>query len=262
MRYYVSIFSLCFFLIIGSFISGCIPYSQEEIYSIKSATYSMFKKETIGDVFNSVFDNSKWQSLRGENGERVVQFTGNISKDFHKYVIEWATEDPRKLEKAKRTKAKLVIESLESALKLYYLDNGALPSTEQGLDALIKKPTIGVVPMNWRKEGYLEKGKVPIDPWGNPYIYRSPGEHGWFDLICTSLEDSLAESQVGSSGYQDNYLSGVWKSGDPVKIQITISRDRKSFNYSLMESPSWGGLPFNNILEIIAAFSSNDSLRK
>jgi len=86
-------------------------------------------------------------------------------------------------EEAKKTKARLQIENLEGALKLYKLDNGMYPSTEQGLDALVLKPSTGVVPQNWREGGYLEKGKVPPDPWGKPYVYISPGvKNKDFDL--------------------------------------------------------------------------------
>jgi len=86
-------------------------------------------------------------------------------------------------EEAKRTKAKLQIENLEGALKLYKLDIGAYPATEQGLEALVVKPTTGVVPRNWREGGYLEKAKVPADPWGRPYVYISPGiKNKDFDL--------------------------------------------------------------------------------
>jgi len=78
-------------------------------------------------------------------------------------------------EEARRTKARIQIENLEGALKLYKLDSGTYPTTEQGLDALVQKPTTGVIPKNWRDGGYLEKGKVPLDPWSNPYVYLSPG---------------------------------------------------------------------------------------
>jgi general secretion pathway protein G len=87
-----------------------------------------------------------------------------------------------KPEEARRTKAALQIRSLESALKMYKLDSGVYPSTEQGLDALVKKPETGIVPKKWREGGYLESSKVPMDPWGNPFVYVSPGEHGDFDL--------------------------------------------------------------------------------
>ena len=86
-------------------------------------------------------------------------------------------------EQAKETQARVQMEALETALKLYKLDNGLYPSTEQGLLALIEQPETGNVPKRWRKGGYLEKGKVPPDPWGNEFIYVSPGVHGDYDII-------------------------------------------------------------------------------
>ena len=86
-------------------------------------------------------------------------------------------------EQAKETQARVQIESLETALKLYKLDNGFYPNTEQGLLALIEKPETAPLPKKWRTGGYLEKSKVPTDPWLNEFIYLSPGNHGDFDLI-------------------------------------------------------------------------------
>ena len=85
-------------------------------------------------------------------------------------------------EEARQMKAQIQIESIETALKLYRLDNGSYPSTEQGLQALVEPPTVGELPKAWREGGYLEKGKVPRDPWDNEYIYLSPGVHGDYDL--------------------------------------------------------------------------------
>jgi len=86
-------------------------------------------------------------------------------------------------EKAKRVKAKMDIASFETALKMYKLDNGVYPSTEQGLAALVEKPETGVTPKKWSEGGYLEKRKVPKDPWGNEFVYIAPGVQGDFDLI-------------------------------------------------------------------------------
>jgi general secretion pathway protein G len=85
-------------------------------------------------------------------------------------------------DEARRAKAKMQIESIETALKLYKLDNGAYPTTEQGLQALVEAPSIGQPAKNWRQGGYLERSKVPKDPWDNDFIYLSPGTHGDFDL--------------------------------------------------------------------------------
>ncbi len=91
-------------------------------------------------------------------------------------------------EKAKRVKVKMDIASLETALKMYKLDNGVYPSTEQGLQALVEAPESGVIPKKWRKGGYIEKNKVPKDPWGNEFVYISPGVNGDFDIISYGLD--------------------------------------------------------------------------
>ena len=86
-------------------------------------------------------------------------------------------------EEAKQLKAQLQIESLETALKLYKLDSGMYPATEQGLQALVEKPDTGAIPGKWREGGYLEKGRLPKDPWGNDFVYLSPGAHGDYDIV-------------------------------------------------------------------------------
>ena len=84
-------------------------------------------------------------------------------------------------DEARRTTAAVQIRNIESALHLFKLDSGFYPSTEQGLEALVTKPTIGQIPQRWREGGYLPK--VPKDPWGFTYLYLSPGNHGDFDLV-------------------------------------------------------------------------------
>ncbi len=83
----------------------------------------------------------------------------------------------------KIVKAKADIASLETSLKLYRLDNGNYPTTEQGLLALVEKPTTDPVPQKWSEKGYLEKSRVPKDPWGREYLYLSPGVHDDYDII-------------------------------------------------------------------------------
>jgi len=93
---------------------------------------------------------------------------------------------PRIMERpgeAKQTKAKIQIESLETAIMLYKLDSGRYPDTEQGLEALVQIPETGIIPTKWRQGGYLEKGRLPQDPWGNSFVYLSPGTHGDYDII-------------------------------------------------------------------------------
>jgi general secretion pathway protein G len=77
--------------------------------------------------------------------------------------------------------AKQDLSSISQALKLYRLDNMRYPTTEQGLQALVKKPTTGPIPPNWKGNGYLER--LPSDPWKNPYQYLQPGVHGEFDVM-------------------------------------------------------------------------------
>jgi general secretion pathway protein G len=98
---------------------------------------------------------------------------------------------------AKRTAAKVQIRNIEGALQLYKLDNGVYPTTEQGLKALIEKPSVGVVPKKWKIGGYLPK--LPEDPWGNPYKYISPVQRGdqRIDYEITSLG---TDGEVGGEG--------------------------------------------------------------
>ena len=98
-------------------------------------------------------------------------------------------------DEARSAKARMQIESLETALKLYRLDNGNYPNTEQGLKALVERPSVGSLAKSWRQGGYLEKGKVPKDPWEHDFVYVMPGAHGDFDL--TSLG---ADGEAGGEG--------------------------------------------------------------
>lgn len=84
---------------------------------------------------------------------------------------------------ARIAEAKVQIKHFETALKLFKLDNGFYPDTQQGLAALVEKPITGRVPERYREGGYLEQRKIPVDPWGNPYVYISPGVYGDFDLM-------------------------------------------------------------------------------
>ncbi len=102
-------------------------------------------------------------------------------------------------DEARINATKVQIKSIETALKLYKLDNGVYPTTEQGLEALVKAPEVGQLAKSWREGGYLEKGKVPQDPWGNDYIYLSPGVHSDFDLMSYGADGE----QGGEGKYAD-----------------------------------------------------------
>jgi len=89
-------------------------------------------------------------------------------------------------DEAKRVAAKADIGAIVQALKLYRLDNGFYPSTDQGLAALVQRPTTQPVPGNWKQGGYLER--VPKDPWGGDYQYLSPGVRGEIDVFSLGAD--------------------------------------------------------------------------
>jgi general secretion pathway protein G len=101
---------------------------------------------------------------------------------------------------ARVTAAKTDINNIVQALKLYRLDNQRYPSSEQGLQALSVKPTIGAIPTNWKP--YLEK--LPNDPWGRPYQYLNPGIKGEIDVMSFG-----ADGQAGGEG--KNADVGSWQ---------------------------------------------------
>ncbi len=101
---------------------------------------------------------------------------------------------------ARVTAARTDVNNLMQALKLYRLDNQRYPSAEQGLQALVAKPTTGYIPPNWKP--YLEK--LPNDPWGNPYQYVNPGVRGEIDVYSLG-----ADGQTGGDG--NNADIGSWQ---------------------------------------------------
>jgi len=92
--------------------------------------------------------------------------------------------------------AKQDIASLMQALKLYRLDNGAYPTTEQGLKALLARPTLEPVPQNWKQGGYLERNTPPKDPWGNEYKYLNPGLKGEIDVFSYGRDGAAGGENV------------------------------------------------------------------
>ncbi len=106
---------------------------------------------------------------------------------------------------ARTMKAQLDIQTLENALKLFKLDNAYYPTTEQGLRALVEKPTLGRPAPKWREGGYIEKGELPTDPWGNKYFYMSPGVHNRdFDIWSNG-----ADGEEGGEGEDADVIN--WK---------------------------------------------------
>ena len=97
-------------------------------------------------------------------------------------------------DEARIVAAKQDIAAIKQALNLYRLDNMRYPTTEQGLQALVERPTSGPIPANWKSGGYLER--LPKDPWGAPYQYLSPGVRGETDIF--SLGDDGATGGEGN----------------------------------------------------------------
>jgi general secretion pathway protein G len=94
-------------------------------------------------------------------------------------------------DEARAVAARQDVAAIMQALKLYRLDNGRYPSSEQGLQALVSKPTLEPVPSNWKS--YLDR--LPKDPWANPYQMLNPGIHGEIDVFTLG-----ADAQAGGSG--------------------------------------------------------------
>ena len=106
---------------------------------------------------------------------------------------------------ARVQKVQADFKAIGTALKLYRLDNYVYPTSEQGLEALVEASTLDPEPRNFKKGGYLPE--LPLDPWGRPYLYLSPGENGEFDLYSLGA-DGL------SGGEGQNADVGNWKSTD------------------------------------------------
>lgn len=107
-------------------------------------------------------------------------------------------------DKARVQKVQADIKAIESALKIYRLENFNYPTSDQGLQALVEKPSIDPIPRNWKKNGYLDD--MPLDPWGREYLYLSPAEFGDGEYDIYSL------GADGVSGGEDqNADIGNWK---------------------------------------------------
>lgn len=99
-----------------------------------------------------------------------------------------------KPDEARVIAAKQDINSIVQALKLYRLDNGRYPTTEQGLSALVAKPTTEPIPQNWKPNGYVDR--LPKDPWGFAYQYSNPGTRGEIDVFSLG-----ADNKPGGTGF-------------------------------------------------------------
>jgi len=111
-------------------------------------------------------------------------------------------------DRAMAEKARADIATLEQAVEMYRLDLLAYPDTEQGLEALIRPPDGLARPERYRSGGYIKR--LPADPWGNPYQYLQPGEHGPFDIYSLGADGRLnGEGQNADIGnWTDNAKAG------------------------------------------------------
>lgn len=117
------------------------------------------------------------------------------------------------LDSARVTTTKTQMKQIESALTFYQMDNGRFPSTEQGLEALVRKPAGAPEPRNYRPGGYLQGDQVPRDAWGNPYQYENPGQHNPESFDLWSLG---ADGAPGGTGTDADI--GNW-SEDPGRLR-------------------------------------------
>ena len=143
---------------------------------------------------------ARWLRRRPRRAERgftlvdilvVITIIGLIMALVGPRVINYLGE-------AKVKAAKIQIESFSSALDLYYLDAGRYPSSSEGLTALAQRPGGS---QTWNGP-YLKGGVVPNDPWGKPYVYRAPGEHGAYDIVSYG-----SDGQEGGTGTAADIVS-------------------------------------------------------
>ena len=136
------------------------------------------------------FRHRRRRAWRGEAGFTLVEILVVITI----IGLIMALVGPRVLNYLAESKvkaARIQVESFASSLDLFYLDNGRYPSTSEGLAALAQRPG-GIESWNGP---YLRSGAVPNDPWGHPYVYRSPGEHGAYDIVSFG-----SDGQEGGAG--------------------------------------------------------------
>jgi|SRR5215467_1925396 general secretion pathway protein G len=140
----------------------------------------------------TILSDAKRKSWRSEDGFTLVEILVVIT--IIGMIV--ALVGPRVLNylgESKVKTAKIQIQSFSSALDLFYLDAGRYPSSAEGLAALVQ-PSSGIAAWNGP---YLKGGAVPTDPWGKPYLYKSPGEHGAYDVV--SLGADGREGGVGTA---------------------------------------------------------------
>jgi len=101
-----------------------------------------------------------------------------------------------KPEQARKTQVMQNLRIIEQSLNMYKLDNSNYPSTDQGLDALVTKPSGSPEPRSWNTEGYINR--LPKDPWGGDYQYLNPGTHGKIDIFSFGPDGTASDDDIGN----------------------------------------------------------------
>ncbi len=117
----------------------------------------------------------------------------------------------QQVDKGRVTATRAQLSNLEAVLELYRMDSGRFPSSEQGLESLVREPSIEPTPRNYPPGGYLKGGRVPKDPWGEPYQYASPGQHNRYAVDLWSFG---ADGAPGGEGVDADI--GNWSDDDLV----------------------------------------------
>lgn len=130
----------------------------------------------------------------------VVAIIGMIAAIVSKVVLD-------RLESSRVTTARAQIAQLKGALDLFFMDNSFYPTGDQGLDALIHKPTTGRIPERYKDGGYWDSDVIPDDPWGHPYEYISPTSDGKYEIICRGA-DGLEGGEGNDADISSKNLTG------------------------------------------------------
>jgi general secretion pathway protein G len=147
------------------------------------------------------------RASRGEDGFTLIEIMAVVLiMGFLAGIVGVAVV--AQIDKARVTTTKTQIKQLEAALTFFQMENGFFPGTDQGLEALVQRPTAGREPLSYRDGGYLQGGIVPLDAWQSPYQYESPGQINR-DYDIWSLG---ADGVAGGSGVDADV--GNWPEGD------------------------------------------------
>ncbi|MDM8550670.1 type II secretion system major pseudopilin GspG [Desulfobacterales bacterium HSG2] len=196
--FFIHMISYPLTLIFGSFFSVFA-----EIIPISSVFAEIIPISLEPRYYNHLFERFRKKGL-----SETVPSSGNIFAvaflaNMVTFLLGMATmvlHEPPHINMAKAEKTKIDVASIDTALKMYRIHNGTYPTTEQGLRALVERPEGA---RKWREGGYIKKGRVPKDSWGNDFVYVCPGIHGDFDL--TSYGSDGVPGGKGGKGDINNW---------------------------------------------------------